>query len=95
VQPRGMKHTLDDELDEITVDVDDAISELEVTVEMDDDARFTGTTFCDVVLVVAPLFVPRYMTRPIITTIATTTAATTAAATPARDSSNFNLLTAC
>ena len=94
-----MKHAPDDELVEITMEVDDAICELEVAMEVD-DATFIGTAFCDVVLeptppgigevgVTAPLFVPRYMTRPIITMIAMTIAAPTAAATPARDSSNL------
>lgn len=78
--------------------MDDVICELEVAVEADDEARFTCTTFCDVVLEQAPehdevvvaaaLFVMRYMARPTITAIAMTTVATTAAATPARDS-NF------
>jgi hypothetical protein len=97
-----VKHVVDDELDKVAVDVDEAISWLEVAVEAD-EATFTGTASCDVVLeqppehgeavVTAPLFVPRYMTRPIITTMAMTIAATTAAATPARDFSNFIPLT--
>jgi hypothetical protein len=79
------------ELVEVTME-DEAVLTADV-----DDARFTGTAFCDVVLeqappehaevvVTAPLFVIRYTARPITTIIAMTIAAPTAAATPARDS---------
>ena len=87
---RGSKHS-DDELDEVTVEVDAGICELEVAVEVD-CAAATCAALCDVVLELvgaAPLFVPRYMTRPIITATAMTIAAMTATATPARDSSIF------
>jgi hypothetical protein len=84
---RGSKH---DELVEV-MEVDDAICEFEVAVEVDCAAP-TGTAFCDVVLevvVAGLLFVIRYMARPIIRIIAMTIATPAAAATPARDSSNF------
>ena len=88
---------------EVAMEVDDAICELEVIVEVDEDARLTCTTFCDDVLEqeavhdelvgAGPLFVPRYITTPINRIMATTIAAPTAAEIPARDSSNLILMT--
>jgi hypothetical protein len=85
------------------MDVDDAICEFAVIVEVDEDARLTCATFCDAVpgqaavhdveLGAGPLFVPRYMARPTNTIMAMTTAAPTAAEIPARDSSNLILMT--